>query len=99
MRWSPLHIIALPFVWMNITCNSYYMVVHGLRVIQREGRGREAQCAVLRLRDPDPSAVLLVKHENNHVITNLLYSCMGQELATAGCVALSLRAAKSRHLL
>ena len=72
-----MHIIALPFVWMNITCNSYYMVVHGLRVIQREGRGREAQCGVLRLRDPDPSAVLLVKHENNHVIT---YSCIGQEL-------------------
>ena len=80
-------------ITLCLTCNSYYKVVHGLRVIQREGRGREAQCAVL---DPDPSAVLLVKHENNHVITNLLYSCMGQELATA---ALSLRAAKSRCLL
>ena len=94
-----MHIIALPFVWMNITCNvcnSYYMVVHGLRVIQCEGRGREAQCAVLRLRDPDLSAVLLVKHENNHVIT---YSCIGQELVTAGCVAPSLRAAKSKRLL
>ena len=56
------------------------MVVYTVRVIQREGVGsrssiqHEAQpSAVLQLRDPNPSAVLLVQYRNNHEITNLLY--------------------------
>ena len=45
--------------------SSYFMVVYTVRVIQHEGVGSRSS---MQLRDPNPSAILLLQYGNNHEI-------------------------------
>ena len=79
------HAIPINKVYTTIPCDSYYMVVHTVHVIQHEGQGA-AECGI-ELLDPNLSAVVRIQYDN-HVITNLLYFGWANLLSSL-CVALA----------